>query len=239
MTSNPVRSQRARSIGLAGSLAILVGSTAACTAVGRVSGPGTGQGTGVAGNGPGTGNGGTGPGTGTGGTGGIVAIPNNGQASSNTSWYDTLKATDCTGAPTALPSSRIWRLSATQWANTVAAALGVSAPDVSAFPPDQLDPRTGYNDDSTGDKITLGLASSYFDKSDAAATQAAPTVIAANACLGQTPDLGVVRADVRVEVRRAALPPRAHLGRDDRLRGLPGEPGLGGRHRPAGRWRRR
>jgi len=188
MTSNPVRSQRARSIGLAGSLAILVGSTAACTAVGRVSGPGTGQGTGVAGNkGPGTGNGGTGPSTGTGGTGGIVAIPNNGQASSNTSWYDALKAADCTGAPTALPSSRIWRLSATQWANTVAAALGVAAPDVTAFPPDQLDPRTGYNDDSTGDKITLGLASSYFDKSDAAATAAAPTVIAANACLGQTP----------------------------------------------------
>ena len=187
MTSNPVRSQRSRSIGLAGSLAILVGSTAACTAVGRVQGPGTGQGTGVAGNGPGTGNGGTGQGTGTGGTSGIVPIPNNGQASSNTSWYDSLVATDCTGAPTALPSSRIWRLSATQWANTVTAALGVTAPDVSSFPDDQLDPRTGYNDDSTGDKITLGLASTNFDKSDAAATQAAPTIIAANACLGQSP----------------------------------------------------
>jgi hypothetical protein len=187
MTSNPVRSLRARSIGLAGSLAILIGSAAACTAVGRVKGPtGTGQGTGSAGS-TGSGNGGTGSGTGTGGSGGVVAIPNNGMVTANTSWYDSFSTADCSGPPTALPSSRIWRLSAVQWQNTVAAALGVSAPDVSAFPPDQLDPRTGYNDDSTGDKITLGLASAYFDKSGSAATAAAPGVLAAVSCLGQNP----------------------------------------------------
>jgi hypothetical protein len=183
MTSIPVRSQRARSIGLAGSLAILVGSTAACTAVGRVqggSGPGQNTGTGGSGSGNSTGGAGTG-------AGGIVAIQNNGMATATTSWYEPLKAADCSAAPTALPSSRIWRLSATQWSNTVAAALGVSPPDVSAFPPDQLNPRTGYNDDSLGDKITLGLASTYFDKSDAAATQGATAAIAANACLGQSP----------------------------------------------------
>jgi hypothetical protein len=144
-----------------------------------VSGPGSAQKTG----GAGTSGGGTG--TGTAGTGGITVIPP--PAPSSTSWYESLKATDCTAAPTALPSSRIWRLSATQWQNTVATALGVSAPDVSAFPADQIDPRTGYNDDSTGDKITLGLASSYFDKSDAAATQAAPLAITATPCLSQTP----------------------------------------------------
>ena len=119
------------------------------------------------------------------GSGGVKAIdPGNGSAT-NLSWYETLKAADCSGAPTALPSTRIWRLSATQWQNTVAAALGVTAPDVSAFPPDQTDPRTGYSDDSTGDKITLPLASAYFDKSDAVATQAAPAVITALPCLGQ------------------------------------------------------
>src|SRR5262249_13140881 len=122
-----------------------------------------------------------------GGTGGVVGIPNNGMVPSNLTWYESLKAADCTGTPTALPTSRIWRLSATQWSNTVATALGVSAPDVTAFPPDQLDPRTGYNDDSTGDKLTLGLASVYFDKSDAAATAAAPLAITATPCLGQSP----------------------------------------------------
>ena len=96
--------------------------------------------------------------TGAGATGGIVALPPGGGTTSSVSWYDTLTAADCSAAPTALPSTRIWRLSATQWQNTVASALGVSPPDVSAFPPDQTDPRTGYSDDSTGDKITLPLA---------------------------------------------------------------------------------
>ncbi|HVU49464.1 MAG TPA: DUF1588 domain-containing protein [Polyangia bacterium] len=164
---------------------ILVGSTAACTAVVQ-GGSGKGQNSGGGGSGSSAGSG-AGSSTGTGATGGIVAIQNNGMASATTSWYEPLKAADCSGAPTALPASRIWRLSATQWSNTVAAALGVTAPDVSSFPPDQLDPRTGYNDDSTGDKITLGLAQSYFDKSDAAATAAAPTAIMTNACLGQSP----------------------------------------------------
>jgi uncharacterized protein DUF1588/uncharacterized protein DUF1592/uncharacterized protein DUF1595/uncharacterized protein DUF1587 len=179
MMSSP--SLRSRPFGLAGTLAVLVGSTMACTAVGSVTGGGPGSAQ--------TGGGGTGPGpsTGTGATGGIVALPPGGGTTASVSWYDTLMSADCSGAPTALPATRIWRLSATQWQNTVASALGVSPPDVSAFPPDQTDPRTGYSDDSTGDKITLPLASAYFDKSDAVATQAAPGVITALPCLGQTP----------------------------------------------------
>jgi hypothetical protein len=160
---------------------MLVGAQVACTAVGSVTGgPGPAQ-TGSAGSGN------PGGGTGAGGTGAVMAIMNNGTATSNVSWYDSLTAADCTKAPAALPSSRIWRLSATQWQNTITAALNVTAPDVSAFPPDQLDPRTGYSDDSTGDKITLNLAQSYFDKSAAAAMQAAPTIITGLPCLGQSP----------------------------------------------------
>jgi hypothetical protein len=157
---------------------MLVGAQVACTAVGSVTG------------GPGdkaqTGGGGTGStGPGTGGTGAVKAIDTGGGSTTNLSWYDSLTAADCSQPPSALPSSRIWRLSATQWQNTIAAALGVSAPDVTSFPPDQLDPRTGYSDDSTGDKITLTLAQSYYDKSAAAATQAAPAIITALPCLGQ------------------------------------------------------
>jgi hypothetical protein len=160
---------------------MLVGAQVACTAVGSVTGgPGRAQ-TGSAGSGT------AGGGTGAGGTGAVTAIMNNGTATSNVSWYDSLTAADCSKPATALPSSRIWRLSATQWQNTITAALNVPAPDVSGFPPDQLDPRTGYSDDSTGDKITLNLAQSYFDKSAAASTQAAPAIVTATPCLGQTP----------------------------------------------------
>jgi hypothetical protein len=182
MMSSPVRSTRARPFGLAVTLATLVGAQVACTAVGSVTGgPGSAHQTGSGGSGN------TSGGTGTGGTGAVMAIMNNGTATSNVSWYDSLSTADCSKPPTALPSSRIWRLSATQWQNTITAALNVGAPDVSSFPPDQLDPRTGYSDDSTGDKITLNLAQSYFDKGGAVATSAAPAVIAATPCLGQSP----------------------------------------------------
>jgi hypothetical protein len=184
MMSSPVRSPRANSLGLAGMMLMLVGAmgTSACTAVGSVSGgPGSAQGSG--GN---TGGGNTGVGASTG-TGGIKPIDMGGGSTTNASWYEALTAANCSQPPTALPSSRIWRLSAVQWSNTVAAALGVTAPDVSAFPPDQVDPRTGYLDDSTGDKITLALASAYYDKGDAVATQAVPGIITAVPCLGQTP----------------------------------------------------
>jgi hypothetical protein len=113
-------------------------------------------------------------------------LPPTGGPPASLTWYDSLVAADCS-QPAAIPSSRVWRLSATQWKNTVAAALGVSPPDVSGFPEDPVDPRTGYTDDSTGDKVTLILAQSYFDSSDAVATQAAPGVITALPCLGQTP----------------------------------------------------
>jgi hypothetical protein len=181
----PERSFRARPPGLACTLAMLLGTTVACTGVGRISGGGPGTantGTGgTSATGSGTGTAGTGSGTGTGGVTPIMP-----SAPGSLTWYDSLKAADCSAPPTALPSSRIWRLSATQWKNTITAALGVTA-DVSAFPPDQLDPRTGYDDDSTGDKITLGLAQSYFDKSDSTATQAAAAAITALPCLGTAP----------------------------------------------------
>jgi hypothetical protein len=186
MISSPVRFERARPLGLAVALAMAVGASAACSAVGTVTGgPGSAQATGSGGSGVnGSGSGGSTSATG---TGGITAIANNGMVSMNLSWYDTLKSTDCSGTPTALPASRIWRLSATQWQNTVSAALGVSSPSVSSFPPDQLNARTGFDDDSTGDKITLPLAQAYFTASTNVATQAAATIVSSMSCLGQTP----------------------------------------------------
>jgi hypothetical protein len=186
MKSSPVRSSRARSFGLAG-LAMVVCPAIACTGVGSIQGgPGSAS-TGSAGAGSGTAGGSS---TGTAantGAGGVKPIDTSGGTTTNLSWFDSLKAASCTGPATALPASRIWRLSATQWKNTVATALGVSPPDVSGFPPDQIDPRTGYSDDSTGDKVTLALASAYFDKGDVAATQGATAAIAAMPCLGATP----------------------------------------------------
>jgi hypothetical protein len=123
--------------------------------------------------------------TGTGGTGGVqVIMPG---TPSSTSWYDTLKTADCSTTPTALPSSRIWRLSALQWQNTVAQALGGPAPNVSTFPPDAVDANTGFSDDSTINKITLPLAQAYFDTSDTVSTQAAAAAMTAFPCLATTP----------------------------------------------------
>jgi hypothetical protein len=116
--------------------------------------------------------------------GGTVIDPTQPQS---TDWYDGLKAADCSSASTALPASRIWRLSSAQWQNTVTQALDITAPSVAGFPQDQLDPRTGFSTDSTGDKISLSLATSYFDASDAAAALAAPKAIAAFSCLATAP----------------------------------------------------
>jgi hypothetical protein len=164
-------------------VAILAGSLSACTGVVMREGPGSATGNGAAGTSS-AGNGG-GAGSGAAGTGGITVLP--GGPSNNTSWYDGLTAANCSAAPTALPASRIWRLSATQWKNTVSTALGVPAPDVSSFPPDQIDPRTGFSNDSTGNKVPLALASSYFDKTDSIATQAVTAATTAMPCLGTTP----------------------------------------------------
>ncbi len=114
---------------------------------------------------------------------GAIAAP----GGNSSGWYESLKAADCSGSPSALPSSRIWRLSAVQWKNTVATALGSAAPDVSGFPRDPLDPNSGFSNDSTDNKITFQLASAYLDTSEQVATQVAAKAIAAFPCLGTAP----------------------------------------------------
>jgi Protein of unknown function (DUF1588)/Protein of unknown function (DUF1592)/Protein of unknown function (DUF1595)/Protein of unknown function (DUF1587) len=189
MKSNAARFSGGSPLGVACSIATFVGwvsmsvSMSACTAVGSISG---GPGAGSTGTTSPSGAGGTGAGSvpGTTGTGGIQVITG---PATTSSWYDAFSAADCTAAPTALPATRIWRLSASQWSNTVAQALSISAPNVASFPQDQVDPGTGFSDDSTGDKVTLPLASAYFDASDAVATQAAPAALTAFACLATAP----------------------------------------------------
>jgi hypothetical protein len=178
MMSSPVRSPRDSSGVVACALAMLAASTLACTGVVA----GHGKSGGAAGSsGAGASGGGTAPVA----TGGVKAIDP--PAAPGSGWYDALKAADCSAAPTALPASRIWRLSATQWKNTVAQALGLAPPDVSGFPNDQTDPRTGFSNDSTGDKVTLPLASVYFDASDRVAMQAAPAAATTFPCLATAP----------------------------------------------------
>jgi hypothetical protein len=58
---------------------------------------------------------------------------------------------------------------------------------VSTFPPDQVNANTGFDDDSTGDMITLPLAQAYFDTSDSVSTLAAPGAMTAFTCLATTP----------------------------------------------------
>jgi hypothetical protein len=124
-------------------------------------------------------------GGGAGGAGGVGVID---PASGNsTGWYEHLKGANCSAAPTALPASRIWRLSATQWKNTVASAFTGAAPDVSGFPSDTIDPISGFSDDSTDNKVTFPLATAYFDSSDQVATQAASAAVTAFPCLGTAP----------------------------------------------------
>lgn len=125
--------------------------------------------------------GGAGPGGGKGG-----AIPSGGSGNS-AGWYQALTAASCAGTPAAFPSSRVWRLSATQWKNTVAAALGIAPPDVSAFPADPIDPISGFSNDATDTKVTFQLASAYLDAGESAANQAAAKALTTYACLGTAP----------------------------------------------------
>lgn len=178
---SPVHSPRVRLGGVACSLAMLAGTTVACVSEGQIGGGGPGTAM--------TGNAGTGvvnPGTGTAGTGGPVK-PVDPMVPQSATWYESLKVASCAGGGAALPASRIWRLSALQWKNTVAQGLAIPGPDVSAFPRDQTDPRTGFSTDSTGDKITAAFATAYYDASERVATQAAPAAVTANACLGTAP----------------------------------------------------
>ena len=110
-----------------------------------------------------------------------------GSSGSAAGWYEALKATDCSAPPTAFPSSRVWRLSAAQWTNTVAAAFRIPPPPVAGFPADPVNPISGFSDDAFGNKITADLASAYFDAGDPVATQAATGAIAAFPCLSSTP----------------------------------------------------
>ncbi len=184
MKSSLARFLGERPLGVACSIAMLFGSASniACTAVGSINGgPGTGS---EASAGSGSGSGST-SGGGSAGAGATGVLPPSGPSS--TSWYDSLSTADCSGAPTALPSTRIWRLSALQWQNTVAQQLGISSPNVSAFPPDQVDPDTNFNDASSGNMITLPLAQAYFDASDAVSTQVATGAMTSFTCLAATP----------------------------------------------------
>jgi len=167
---------RERPLGIACSIAVLFGSASnvACTAVGSIGDTRAGA---SAGSGSKTG-------AGSGGTGGLQVIS---PAAPVTDWYDAFQMTNCSAPSTALPSSRIWRLSAAQWSNTVTAALGIPAATSTVFPEDQVDPVTGFSNDSTGDKVTLPLASAYFDATDAASAAAGPGAITAFACLGTAP----------------------------------------------------
>jgi hypothetical protein len=165
-----------RRLGLACSIALLFGSASnvACTAVGSIGDTRAGA----------SGGSGSTTGAGSGGTGGPQVLA---PSAPVTDWYAAFQMASCSAPSTALPSSRIWRLSTAQWSNTVTAALGIPAPNVTVFPEDQVDPVTGFSDDSTGDKVTLPLASAYFDATDAASTAAAPGAITAFACLATAP----------------------------------------------------
>jgi len=104
-------------------------------------------------------------------------------------WYESLEAAACTTTTpsSALPPTRIWRLSANQWANTAQQALGITGVDTSAFPGDEIDAVTGFSDNSTDNMITQPLAQAYFDAAGAAAASAAPIAVTAYACLGTAP----------------------------------------------------
>jgi hypothetical protein len=103
-------------------------------------------------------------------------------------WYGKVTTTDCSNAAAnTLPQSRIWRLTARQWKNTVEQAFKLTNLDVSGFPKDEIDPRTGFSEDSTDNRVTLGLATAYYDGGDSLGAKAAPGMIAAYPCLGTAP----------------------------------------------------
>ena len=102
------------------------------------------------------------------------------------SWFESLKSADCSKEG-ALAPSRVWRLNAQQWKNSVEGALGVTGVDVARFPKDQIDPRTGFNNDAGDNRVTLSHATLFFDISGEVADKAAPGVLSAFACLGTAP----------------------------------------------------
>jgi uncharacterized protein DUF1592/uncharacterized protein DUF1588/uncharacterized protein DUF1595/uncharacterized protein DUF1587 len=141
--------------------------------------------------GSGSSNGTSGPsggsGSPSGASGGVQALTPPSTPSGN-GWYESLEAVSCTtAAPTALPATRIWRLSATQWANTAQAALGITGVDTSSFPGDEIDPVTGFSDNSTDNMITQPLAQAYFSASATVAASAVPGATTTYACLATAP----------------------------------------------------
>jgi hypothetical protein len=120
-----------------------------------------------------------------GGAAGNVVTPN--PTPDSTGWFETLNAASCSSAPSALPQSRVWRLSARQWKNTVESAFKITGVDVAKFPKDELDPRTGFSEDATDNRVTLGLAGVYYDDGDSVGAKAAPGMIQAFPCLATAP----------------------------------------------------
>jgi hypothetical protein len=102
-------------------------------------------------------------------------------------WYEGLEAASCSTPSNLLPAARIWRLSAAQWANTAEQALGLTTVDTSSFPGDEIDPVTGFSDNSTDNMITQPLAQAYFNAAGTVATSAAPVAQQAYACLAANP----------------------------------------------------
>ncbi len=96
-------------------------------------------------------------------------------------WFAAVEQADCNGAAT-LGRTRIRRLSTAQWANTVAAALGL-APAAPAFPDDPLSSSTGFKTDANLNKVNVLLANAYFDAGEALATRASAAALASYACL--------------------------------------------------------
>jgi hypothetical protein len=155
-------------------LVVACALTAACT--GKISRPGQNASSGGAGNGGGAA-----------GTTGAAGALSHDPPPDSSGWYGALTAANCSAAPTALPQSRIWRLTARQWKNAVESAFKITGLDVSGFPKDEIDPRTGFTEDSTDNRVTLGLANVYYDGGDGIGAKAAPGMIAAYPCLGTVP----------------------------------------------------
>jgi hypothetical protein len=183
-------------------VALLLGAAACGTGTIGPEGGGTSSTNGTVGGAtPGTGGGatpGTGGGAGTpGATGGAAGATSNPQAlvptgvPSSYGWFENLEAATCSTATTppttGLPPTRIWRLSANQWANTAEQALGLMTVDTTSFPGDEINAVTGFSDSSADNMITQPLAQAYFTVAGTVATSAAPAALAAYACLATAP----------------------------------------------------
>ncbi|HXK19358.1 MAG TPA: DUF1588 domain-containing protein, partial [Polyangiaceae bacterium] len=81
----------------------------------------------------------------------------------------------------ALARTRIRRLSAAQWTNTVTQGLG--AKPTATFPADALSSSTGFNTDADLNKVNVQLANAYFDQGDTLAPAAATAALQTYSCL--------------------------------------------------------